>query len=345
MSSEQVTLTASNRIQTQDIICRNGSYYSTTFEAPKNCKLIKESRNIEHITEFMEPIDDILEKESNNQFRRIQVLLAQPNVEYVTVAQVLENLIEFSSDNEYKLKLLDHGLFLLKGLLLDRNPPIHVKEVVARTLEVSLRNNSAAIEFINCRDANIVNELLQEATHYINNGSKETNILVNRYLSIITTLLSMEPRCLDEELLEKLYFLNDEEIKVKVLLLVCLFRHVNKSNPQMYNNFVTSPRAREWMNRISHVIQDDRLEEFQVRELFYGLYHLRKNSDLRQKLYPGFTEWLMNESFKRKKCSDKLLESDKQQDEFNKLLINSRHLIFGNPMAHRVHNFEEHDEL
>ncbi|AMD18834.1 HBL068Cp [Eremothecium sinecaudum] len=358
-----------------DIICEGDSCYPIDFQPKEEWQEVKElqripgglevrinlktgekearllnsemsSESYDNQAAGLQMVDDSSEYEFSTQFQHIRESLLPTAPNYKEIEDQLEDLVEFASDYRFGLKCVNHEFFLLRSIVLNRALPTEVKETAVRFLTAALRNNIPAIEVVNTRDPSFAHSLLNEAAHYSEeNGSKE-NVLIRRYLSIVEVLTNNESSLIvSEDALMKIYNVDDEAVRIKVLLLVSRFHLLEESNPVAYKAYLESPNAEEWMKRIATFIPMPALDEFQVRELFKGLYHYKKGIGRPVKLGSNFINWLADQCDERKEqVANNIEERDPDKREFDKLLIISRHLVFGNPMAHRMKNFD-HDEL
>ncbi|AGO10239.1 AaceriAEL340Wp [[Ashbya] aceris (nom. inval.)] len=355
-----------------EIICSGGECYPKLFEALQDWSTIKEGQQIppgldirvdfstgerqarlpsadvaDSMENSVQVVDDSSEYEFTKEFQHVRAQVASGAPDYDVVIKLLDDLVEYASDYTLGYKIITHEFTLLQELIFGKNVPTSVKELSSRIIVACLRNNTPCIDFVNMRFPDFARYLLEEAVAYgrqaKNDGEARTQ--VKRYLSIVEPLLIREPQLIDEEALKQLYEVDDQTVKLKVLLIMARLYRGRGHHDDISKRSLESTDAQWWTAELSRAIQSEHLDDFHVQELFHGLYALKKEHGRAVKTDPTFLGWLAEETGNRKeRMAQDTQARDPEQTEFDRLLIESRHLVFGNPMAHRMKNLE-YDEL
>ena len=93
---------------------------------------------------------------------------------------------------------------------------------------------------------------------------------------------------------------------------------------------------------ILNMIEDSSTDEYHIKLFFNTLYNIKSHYGNDIKVPSSFLNWLNNQIQINENVND-LSERDPEQIEFNNILKESRHNVFGNPMADRIKRFN--DEL
>lgn len=267
-----------------------------------------------------------------------------------TLETKFDDLMEFAHDYKHGYKIISHEFPLLRNISLDERLPISLRELSTRMITSCLRNNPPVIEYTNQAYPEFHYEIFQTIKSLLNEYPLHSvTVLVKRYLSVLEELLSSYHNFTadDMKILTQVYRLNDKQIKIKVLELISkLFadasEHTNTMNKRDLEQVV--PNIQEWVNELQAMVQDKGIDELHKRKFFSSLYKIKEGYKSEVKIDSSFLNWLDSEAELRKNnLEDNLKARDLEQDSFDKKLIDSRHLIFGNPMAHRIKRFE--DEL
>nr|CAI6807238.1 AEL_HP1_G0048650.mRNA.1.CDS.1 [Saccharomyces cerevisiae] len=266
-----------------------------------------------------------------------------------------DRIMEFAHDYKHGYKIITHEFALLANLSLNENLPLTLRELSTRVITSCLRNNPPVVEFINESFPNFKSKIMAALSNLNDSNHRSSNILIKRYLSIFNELpvTSEDLPIYSTVVLQNVYERNnkDKQLQIKVLELISKILKAD-----MYENDDTnlilfkrnaenwSSNLQEWANEFQEMVQNKSIDELHTRTFFDTLYNLKKifKSDIT--INKGFLNWLAQQCKARQSNLDNgLQERDTEQDSFDKKLIDSRHLIFGNPMAHRIKNFR--DEL
>ncbi|AEY96641.1 FAEL340Wp [Eremothecium gossypii FDAG1] len=353
-------------------ICSGGECYPRLFEALQDWSTIKEGQQIppgldirvdlstgkkqarlptpneaSNMENGIQVVDDSSDYEFTKEFQLVRAQVASGAPDYNVVIKQLDDLVEYASDYTLGYKIITHEFTLLQELIFGQDVPISVKELSSRIIVACLRNNTPCLDFVNTRFPDFVRHLLQEAVEYGRQATDavEARTQIKRYLSIVEPLLINEPQPINEEALKQLYEVNDQTVQLKVLLIMARLYKGRSHNDDISKRSLESTDVQRWTTELSKAIQSKHLDDFHVRELFHGLYALKKEHGRAVKTYPTFLGWLAEETEARKqRMTQDKQPRDLEQMEFDRLLIESRHMVFGNPMAHRIKNME-YDEL
>ena len=262
----------------------------------------------------------------------------------------LEEHLEDSHDYEKGYDLVEqHFNKLLVGNNADAS--FKVRELASRLILGTLRNNPPVKRLIWDQHPLFVSQVFDL---YIGNALKQGSgnplkyPLLKRYLSILLELIPFNRDFRFEEdykdILDKLYTESDvpSDIKIKVLELITLD----------YSNI---KGASGWIDRITNVLTDSEmgLDELHKRT-FFNAMHALKSEDPKLKLPTNFLNWLAQETKERahnlnlaqaQADDNDLKVRDLEQEEFDQRLVDSRHSVFGNPMAARMKDPYIVDEL
>ncbi|CCE64460.1 hypothetical protein TPHA_0H02570 [Tetrapisispora phaffii CBS 4417] len=280
------------------------------------------------------------------------------NSEIKEIEAKLEELMEFTHDYKHGMKIITHEFELLKSISLSDKLPVSLRELSTRAITGCLRNNPPVLEFICVNHKEFPSELFQWLSTLQDKSIDVLNLyktLIKRYISILDEILSSMPiydmNTTDLESLTVIYeSLDDPKIKTKVLELVSRFfsKHIEvitiesgdepsikKRNEQVVQD------VQKWTDELATSIQDKNNDEMHIRKFFNGLYQIKSHFKNDIKVDNSFLNWLAKETELRKPNKEKSEEKDSDQDYFDSLLVSSRHLIFGNELAHNL----KHDEL
>ncbi|SCU90546.1 LANO_0D09142g1_1 [Lachancea nothofagi CBS 11611] len=288
--------------------------------------------------------EDSTAYEFSQEFAKINKLAASHD--FATIESILDDLLEFSHDYKQGYKIIVHEFGLLKELIFSEDTPLSTKQMSLTMLTGCLRNNPPAISYVQANDPNFTQEIFRELTGLVHQPPKpQVVVLVKRYLSILQAMLG-ENIELDEDVLLKLCHWGDPQIKRRALEIGShLFSDSNHSDQSGLGK--RSPSAYEiqkWVDEFAMGLQDKNVDELHIRNFFNSLYHIKQEMGKSVKVDSSFLNWLSEESENRRsRLENGLHERDLEQDEFDRKLVDSRHLIFGNPMAHRIKRFN--DEL
>lgn len=283
--------------------------------------------------------------EFSEKFEQIKDLTSSGN--FADAEIILDDLLEFSHDYKHGYKIVSHELPLLKQLALSPDYPISTRKLSSAMLTGSLRNNPPAVAYILDADPRFVTEVFS-AIHAIlaEPRTAETGILVKRYLSITQALAPQASWDLNQEVLLEACQWGDEQIKMKALDVVAhLYRDESSIGTQSLSKRSQEPQEiQQWIDHFSSAIQTEDVDELHIRNFFNSLYNIKQQMGKSVKVGSSFLNWLNKEASERElNTQNGVHERDLDQSAFDRKLIESRHLVFGNPMAHRIKRFE--DEL
>lgn len=297
------------------------------------------------------PSDDSNSYEFSSDFGTVKNLLQnlQNNQDVVTLENKLDDLMVFAHDYKHGSKIITHEFKLLKKISLQKQLPTSIRELGVRMIVSCLRNNPKSIEYIQFTHPEFVNQIFQELGDYIEVARPEhsTISLMKRYISVLDELLPPTHHFTKDEMLtlKKVYEFQDKQLKIKVLELISkYFGSIQKFQLNKRDIVDTAPNVGEWAQELQKWIQDNSIDEIHTRKFFNSLYNIKTQLGSEIKTDSSFINWLAHETEKRKQnVENQNQERDLEQDSFDKRLIESRHLVFGNPMAHRIKHFD--DEL
>lgn len=297
------------------------------------------------------PSDNSDYYEFTNDFGTVNTLLENlhSDQDVVNLESKLDDLIVFAHDYKHGSKIITHEFGLLRKISLQKQLPTSVKELGVRMIVSCLRNNPKSIEYIQATHPEFVHEIFQELDHgiEISNSAPGTVSLAKRYLSVLDELLSPAYHFTKDQMLilKKIYEFQDKQLRIKVLEL--LSKYFGLTQPSHLNKrdiIDVAPNVGEWAQELQKWIQDDTIDEIHTRKFFDSLYNIKTQLGSEIKVDSSFMNWLSHETERRKQnVENQNQERDLEQDSFDKRLIESRHLVFGNPMAHRIKHFD--DEL
>ncbi|CEP63658.1 Sil1p LALA0_S08e07646g [Lachancea lanzarotensis] len=343
-----------------DIICNQNECYPKLFEAKEYWQEVRpEQQIIAGLDVKMdletglreaklsskkqtEEYEDKSSYEFSQDFNKITDLLKTKD--YAAIDAVADDLLEFSHDFKHGYKIIAHEFRLLKSLLMAQDTPLSTKLIVSSMLTACLRNNPPAVAYVQSVDPAFTQEIFKEVAELITESSKgQRGVLVKRYLSIVQAM-SLQSSDLDETVLLKLCHWGDSQIKRRALETASLLFSANNPQSLHKRSDQSAQDAQQWINDFATGIQDQDVDELHVRNFFNSLQRIKQEFGKSVKVDSSFLNWLSKESeHRQQRLSNGLQERDLEQDEFDKSLIDSRHLVFGNPLAQRIKRFD--DEL
>lgn len=260
----------------------------------------------------------------------------------------LDDLMVFAHDYKHGYKIISHEFELLRNISFNQQLPVSLRELSMRMVASCLRNNPSSMDYVKDRYPEFVHGMFVQLGEIIQAPKRTTAsiALAKRFLSVLDLLLS-SPYHFDRDqmlTLRKVYALNDKQLKIKVLELVSKYFTQPESSLNKRELEEIVPDVRDWAQELQTWIQDDDIDELHTRKFFNSLYNIKTQLGPKIKVDPSFVNWLAQQAEKRKLNVDgQSEERDLEQDSFDKKLVESRHLVFGNPMAHRIKHFK--DEL
>ncbi|QLL34043.1 hypothetical protein HG536_0F03680 [Torulaspora globosa] len=275
---------------------------------------------------------------------------SDPESNLESVSAKLEDLMEFAHDYKHGYDIVAHEFDLLKRISCDEQMPLALRDISTIMITSCTRNNPRVVEYINKWYPDFIDQVYQRIGTLITNENRsDPHIkLLKRYLSLLDELTteSYEFTQFELDALDKAWQIPDKQIRIEVLELISkLFTVPGSDDSELRKRGLTDPVpfAQMWANNIQELIQDDEIDELHTRKFFDSLYAIKQDfSDV--KIEASFLSWLSRQVDERKKQLDSgIKERDLEQDSFDKKMIESRHLVFGNPMAHKIKNWN--DEL
>lgn len=266
-----------------------------------------------------------------------------------------DKVMEFAHDYKHGYKIIVHEFSLLANVSLNEALPLTLRELSTRIITSCVRNNPPVVEFINENFPNFKGQIMAALSKLNDSNHKVSNILMKRYLSILNELpaTSQDFSIYSTTVLQNIYEQNsnDKQLQIKVLELISKILKADMSenedtNLALYKRNAEnwSSNLQEWASEFQEMVQNKDIDELHTRTFFDTLYNLKKTFKNDIIINKVFLNWLAQQCEARQASLDSgLRERDVEQDSFDKKLIDSRHLIFGNPMAHRIKNFR--DEL
>ncbi|SJM84167.1 related to Nucleotide exchange factor SIL1 [Zygosaccharomyces bailii] len=260
----------------------------------------------------------------------------------------LDDLMVFAHDYKHGYKIITHEFGLLRNISFNQNLPVSVREMGIRMVASCLRNNPSSVDYVKEHYPEIVHEMFSELDMIIDGSSKTATdtALAKRFLSVLDLVLSKSYHFDKNQMLilKKVYSLNDKQLKIKVLELISKYFAQPQNSLDKRELEESASDVREWAQELQSWIQDDSIDELHTRKFFNSLYNIKKQLGPEIKMDPSFVNWLARQAERRKvNMEDQREDRDVEQDSFDKKLVESRHLVFGNPMAHRIKHFN--DEL
>ncbi|CAL9738020.1 nucleotide exchange factor Sil1p [Monosporozyma servazzii] len=270
-----------------------------------------------------------------SQFNEIYSLIQNENIEDVPLIQVkIDDLLEFVHDYKYGFDIISHEWASLYKIILNDQLPSSLREIVIRLVISAMRNNPPVIDYIRNHSKNdiFISQIFKE----VESSSKDL-IILKRFITLLDQYLSPYD-IITQPQLSILYQTykdsKDKQLNWKILEIVSKYYYNN-------NNFIDLSHDSLWFNIIIQEIQDQSLDEFQLRSFFNTLYNIKLKYDTKLNIPSTFLNWLNDQITQR--GQDNLNERDVEQESFDNLLKHSRHEIFGNPMADRIKHLD--DEL
>lgn len=289
--------------------------------------------------ELINTPDKSIDYEFSNNFNQIKQLIDSGF--YEKSMDQLDDILDYSHDFKHGFKIITNEFTNLRDWLLNKQYPLSLRDLVARIFIGSVRNNPPVVEFIQTHHSDFIQEIF-------NSLDSIEPILTKRYLSMLIELIDSQFVFHYQQLdkLDKIYQSIDsnkdnenEDLKLKILQIVSVrFNQIN-DDP----NF--NPRNRSlqtWLDRLVNLIIHDKdrsIDEWHIRHIFNSIYNLKMKMGTQLKIDQKFIYWLDKQAKDRKlQLENGLQERDLEQDSFDQKLIDSRHAVFGNPMAQRLHD-------
>ncbi|GAV53746.1 hypothetical protein ZYGR_0AK02480 [Zygosaccharomyces rouxii] len=383
LSPESDTVETSSLYVGDSLVCNQEGCYPKLFEAGNDWKSVREGQvlpggldirmnletglkeaklqedtrhtetqtNANAVVPVTAPPDNSDYYEFTNDFETVSTLLQnlQSGQDVVNLENKLDDLMVFAHDYKHGSKIITHEFELLRNISLQKQLPTSIRELGVRMIVSCLRNNPKSIEYIQATHPEFVYQVFQELGYGIevSNPVPSTVSLAKRYLSVLDELLSSTYHFTKDQMstLKKIYEIEDKQLRIKVLELISKYFGPTQESRLNKRDLVDMvPNIGEWAQELQKWIQDDSIDEIHTRKFFNSLYNIKTQLGSEIKVDSSFMNWLSQETEKRKQnVENQNQERDLEQDSFDKMLIESRHLVFGNPMAHRIKHFD--DEL
>ncbi|SMN20022.1 similar to Saccharomyces cerevisiae YOL031C SIL1 Nucleotide exchange factor for the endoplasmic reticulum (ER) lumenal Hsp70 chaperone Kar2p [Maudiozyma saulgeensis] len=320
----------------------------------------KEKKDSDGVVQIIEDKSNLIKKdesaivnnyEFSEQFAAIRINLNKG--EYTQVAEQLEEIMEFAHDYKHGFKIVSKEFDLLKSVALNESIPITVRELDTRVIVACIRNNPPVIEYIEQNYPNFVRDIFNNINE-VKKVTDDVQLLVKRFINILTVLIESDPTyivgAVDFETLRRVFYtIDDKALKFRILDIISTFIdrvHNEDIAPVMKRDGIlfVIPTIQDWVKEFSRYVKEVDIDEDHLRKFFNTLYNLKTDFSKDIKVDTSFLNWLINQVEERKAhLADGVEPRDPEQDEFDRKLINSRHLVFGNEMADSIKNF--HDEL
>lgn len=299
------------------------------------------------------PADDSNEMPANTHeftqdFEAIRGLIeSDPESNVEAISTKLDDLMEFAHDYKYGYDIITHEFDLLERISCDEQLPLSLRDMSTIMITSCTRNNPRVVEYINKSYPGFVDQVYQKIAVLTTTEKRSASHvkLLKRYLSLLDELTTDSYAFTEFELdtLDKAWSIPDKQIRIEVLELIAKLFPASTGGLQKRDLPDAATVAQMWANNIQKLIQDKDIDELHTRKFFDSLYAIKQEfKDV--KVDPSFLNWLSIQAGERKRQLDNgIQERDLEQDSFDKKMIESRHLVFGNPMAHRMKNWN--DEL
>ncbi|SCU77532.1 LAFA_0A02146g1_1 [Lachancea sp. 'fantastica'] len=348
-----------------DIICNQDECYPKLFEAQEYWQEVRPEQQIvagldirmdletglreaklsskpKEQKEDTQNSDENSSYEFSQDFTKIRVSLKTKD--YPTIDATVDDLLEFSHDFKHGYKIVSHEFGLLKSLLMSEDTPLSSKVLVSSMLTACLRNNPPAVSYVQSVDPSFTQAIFREIGGLITGPPKgQRGVLVKRYLSIVQAM-SQHSSDLDDSVLLRLCHWGDSQIKIRALETASLLFSASNLDSLQKRSSHSAHEAQKWVDEFAMGIQDQDVDELHVRNFLNSLQRIKQGFGKSVKVDSSFLNWLAKESeHRQQRLSNGLQERDLEQDEFDRALIDSRHLVFGNPLAQRIKRFD--DEL
>lgn len=299
-------------------------------------------------------IDTTSPYEFSSDFNEIRELLSKekPSLSSSsqdTIETIFDNVMEFAHDYKHGFKIMTHEFDLLKNITFNDRLSPNLRELSARMMTSCLRNNPPVSDFVVSYHPTFIDETFTQIDKLIKENNykmdmKSKQFLLKRYITILDELIESVHSFTKErmETLQSIYLgIQDRQIKVKVLELISkCFMASKKTNNSLFSRDDVDakiPNVQDWVNEFAQVIQDKEIDEWHIRKFFDSLYNIKKSYKKEIKIDSDFLNWLANQvEIRQKRLNNNLKPRDVDQDAFDEKLIESRHLIFGNPLAHGI---------
>lgn len=265
----------------------------------------------------------------STQFKEVYELISAKD--YNTVLLKLDDLLEFVHDYKYGREIIMHEWASLSKLMLNEQLPTNLNEIITRVVVSAMRNNPPVIDYIRSHsNDDLVTKLFNKIELC------DDLVLLKRYVTFLQQFLV--PKQVTAQNLNILYAVfnrsSDKQLQWKVLNIVSYFYN--------HGQFVDFEHDSLWFNRYLDMIEDSSTDEYHIKLFFNTLYNIKSHYGNDIKVPSSFLNWLNNQIQINENVND-LSERDPEQIEFNNILKESRHNVFGNPMADRIKRFN--DEL
>lgn len=273
--------------------------------------------------------------------------------DYVTTEKKFEEILEFAHDYKHGFKIVSNEFDILSTICVNETLPLSLRELDARFIIGCVRNNPPVVEYIRERFPNFVRDLFKSINTF-QDATEDVKFIVKRFINILTVMIEADPTYIvginDFNTMKKVYYtIDDKQMKIKILEIISSFIdrvHQDDIAPVMKRDGIlfVVPEISDWVSEYTKFIKDVDTDEAHLRKFFTTLHNLKTDFGKDLKVDPSFLNWLVDQVEVRKQhLQNGLEERDPEQDEFDRKLIDSRHLVFGNELADSIKRF--HDEL
>ena len=289
--------------------------------------------------------------EFSQQFASIQEALDEEN--YALAEARFDDVLEFAHDYKHGYTIVSNEFDLLSSVCLNTSLPTSLREIDARFILGCLRNNPPVIEYIETHQSGFARDIFN-SINAVTKVTEDIQVLVKRFIGILTVLIESDPAYIvgidDFDTLGKVFYtIDDKQLRLRILQIVSSFVnrvHGEDIAPTMKRDGIlfVVPAIKDWAREYMRYIKDADIDEEHLRTFFDTLYNLKTDFGKDLTVDAPFLNWLANQVEVRKaRLGNGDEHRDEEQDAFDRKLINSRHLVFGNEMADSIKNF--HDEL
>lgn len=284
-------------------------------------------------------------QEVNSFETSINELLHYPDGDLENLHQAIENLIELSHDMEFGTKLIADSQAVKKLQQISKNDSF--KEKIYRIIASSFRNNPDSIQTFMSNDQihgkdGIIDEWIKEL-----DDNQSNDLITKRILGIFQGLIQdsqFKGQYLNE-LLDKFIITFpkwEESSKQRLINILEDLNLISEKDLEARSESLTSSLNNTLSSYLQHKLETLNFQsENQLKSYYNTLLELH---DQDKSLMPSksFIAWLDEEAGKRSqniRPKDNLYSG--QDEEFDKKLLETRHLVFGNPNGLRKHFQDE----
>lgn len=285
--------------------------------------------------------------EIDNYESSVNEIAQYPNGDQQNLHRAIENLIELSHDIEFGSRITADPQILLQLQLIGENE--NFKEEIYRIVGATFRNNpDSTRNFMENDLAHGDEGLIEQWIKELDIGSQNSDLIRKRVLGIFQGLIgnSQFKGQYLSNLLDKFVGIFPKLEESSKERLINIFEDLHLIDKQEIQARSDSSDPSSANDSLSHFLQD-KLKSLSVRDedqfkLYYNALLELHDGDKTLKPSKSFVAWLDEESGKRAeniRARDNLYSGEDK--EFDKKLLETRHLVFGNPNALRKHYEDE----